>query len=62
VKAGRICAAIAGLIIAAMISALGGCSDGATNKDATATTPAPPGSFTVHMGGEMTGFAGAGSP
>lgn len=49
--------AIAAAIGGAMLVILGACSNGATSSAASAS-PAAPGSFTVHMGGEMTSAVG----
>ncbi len=48
---------IAGMIVTALV-ALSGCSNAATIAKAS-SPPAAPGSFMVHMNGEMTNAIGA---
>lgn len=52
---------VAGMIVAAVLFCLGGCTNGATNTKASATPPAP-GTVAVHMNGDAGFFAGAASP
>ena len=55
--AARRSASVAGLILAALLATLGGCTSPASNSAAPS-----PGSFAVHMNGTMNSAIGAAHP
>lgn len=52
---------VAGMIVAAMLFCLGGCTNGTMSTKASSAAPAP-GTVVVHMNGDAGYFAGASSP
>jgi hypothetical protein len=53
--------AVAGFIVAAMLCCLGACTNPSASARAPSSPPAP-GTFTVHIGGDMATYVGVARP